>query len=464
MTGAGPRAVREDAVVGPGPAGSERVWWPVPVLTAVGALATVAVAWRDLRPAVHVAEPTAANRELEQLQDFRDATYFPVQELLAGGNPYRPEVMLGSWPVGQVFKLYQPYHLALHLPFGLGSYGLGALAFSVVSLLLLVVLAVLAATRLRRWMPVPVSTGTALLSALLLFGQLGKAQLYVGQINPLIAVGVAGALIARRAHPAWASVALGVAWIKPQFGLPLALLLAARGSPRVALAGTGVAAAASLPVVALLVVREGGVGGFFDAVRANLAYAGEVGAFDASRSYRVDLSATVFRATGWAPPAAELVAMVVVLGLSAWALRGLVRRERVGGDDAPVAAVLADLLVAVAVVTAIVHQPGDLLVTFPATVAAAGLWVALGNRTRAAVSRPLLGASIALISVPYLHVHQVDDVVTTVLGAGTAGAMDGVAIVTAWVVVLILAVRVGRQPKAGTATDLAGSTTELGRR
>lgn len=464
MTAGGPRAVREAAVVGPGPAGSARARWPIPVLTALGALATVALAWRDLRPAIHVVEPTAANRELDQLQDFRDATYFPVQELLAGGNPYRPDVMLGSWPVGQIFKLYQPYHLVLHLPFGLGSYGLGALAFSVVSLLLLVVLAVLGATRLRRWVPVPVLTATAVGSALLLFGQLGKAQLYVGQINPLIAVGTAGALIARRAHPAWASVALGVAWIKPQFGLPLALLLAARGSPRMALAGTAVAAAASLPVVALLVVREGGVGGFFDAVRANLAYAGEVGAFDASRSYRIDLSATVFRVTGWAPPAAELVTMVAVLGLSAWVLRGLVRRERAGGDDAPVAAVLADLLVGMAVVTAIVHQPGDLLVTFPATVAAAGLWVALGNRTGAAVSRPLLGASIALVSVPYLHVHQVDDVVTTVLGLGVADAMDGVAIVAAWVVVLILAVRAGRQLKVRTATGLAGSTTEPGRK
>jgi len=464
MTAADPRAVREDAVAKPGPAGSERARWFIPMLTAVGALATVAVAWRDLRPVIHVAEPTVANRELEQLQDFRDATYFPVQELLAGGNPYRPDVMLGSWPVGQVFKLYQPYHLALHLPFGLGSYGLGALAFSVVSLLLLVMLAVLGAIALRRWVPVPVLTATAVGSALLLFGQLGKAQLYVGQINPLIAVGAAGALIARRAHPAWASVALGVAWIKPQFGLPLALLLAARGSPRVALAGTAVAATASLPVVALLVVREGGVGGFLDAVRANLAYASEIGAFDASRSYRVDLAATVFRVTGWAPPAAELVALVAVLGLSAWMVRGLVRRERMGGADASVAAVLADLLVGMAVVTAIVHQPGDLLITFPATVAAAGLWAALRNRTRAAVNRPLLGAVIALISVPYLHVHQVDDVVTTVLGAGVADAMDGVAIVAAWVGVLILTVRASRQPQPGTAADLVRSTTELGRK
>lgn len=330
-------------------------------------------------------------------------------------------------------------------------------------------LSVQAAVVLRRWVPVPLLTGSAVLSALMLFGELGKAQLYVGQINPLIAVGAAGSLIARRTHPGWASVALGVAWIKPQFGLPLALLLAVRGSPRVALAGTGVAAVASLPVAALLVVREGGVGGFLDSVGANLAHAQTTsyGAFDSPTTFRIDLVAALFRVTGWAPPAAELVAFVLVLGTSALALRALARCERADPTNAAAAGVLADLLIGLAVVTAVVHQPGDLLITFPATIAAAGMWWWIGSRTgsggeaaRVGVSRPLLAVAIGLIAVPYLHVYQVGNVLAAVFGLRVAGAVDGVAASAAWVVVLVLAARLPSRARqiADAVTTTASGT------
>ncbi|XVV01116.1 glycosyltransferase 87 family protein [Actinosynnema sp. CA-248983] len=192
-------------------------------------------AWRALRPAVEVGVPSAANLAEERMQDFRDALYFPIKEFLAGGNPYDPAVMFAHWPVRQNFNLYQPYHLLLHMPFALPGYRIGAVAFASASLVLLVALAVMAAGRLR----VPWVVGTAVVSALLVTSQVGKAQLYVGQVNPLLAVGVAGALLARNSHPRWAALALALAWLKPQFGLPLAILLCARGSWRVALGVRG---------------------------------------------------------------------------------------------------------------------------------------------------------------------------------------------------------------------------------
>ncbi|WP_240157690.1 glycosyltransferase family 87 protein [Pseudonocardia broussonetiae] len=408
---------------GPAPTGRATL-----VVAVVAGLAALAGAARALLPAFTVAEPTAANRALVPMQDFRDATYFPVREFLAGGDPYQPDVMLETWPVRQTFNLYQPYHLALHLPFGLGSYTAGAAAFALVSLALLVLLAVLSARELRRWVPVPVLVGTAVVAALLLSSQLGKAQLYLGQINPLVAVGAAGALVLTRTHPAWAAAALGVAWIKPQFGLPLALLLAARGSWRTALGGTGIAALASLPVVGILVARAGGVGGFLHVIAANLGHAQGTtyGAVDSPIAERVDVAAVVFRVTGSVP--SEAFVLVAVLGATAVLARLLDRRE----DP-----VLGDLLVGVGVVVALVHQPGDVLIALPAAVGAAGWWWVRRHEHGAA---RLVPVALLLMAVPHLHLYAVDVPVRAALGDRFAVTVDGVALVACWAVLVALAV------------------------
>ncbi|MFD7658030.1 glycosyltransferase 87 family protein [Actinosynnema sp. NPDC059797] len=387
-------------------------------LGALAFLAGAAGAWRALRPAWQVPPPDAANAAEERMQDFRDALYFPIREFLDGGNPYHPAVMFAHWPVRQNFNLYQPYHLVLHLPFALPGYRVGAVAFALASLVLLVLLAVLAAGRLRPH--VPLAVGTAVVGALLLLSQVGKAQLYVGQVNPLIAVGAAGALLWRDRHPRWAALALALAWLKPQFGLPLALLLLARGSWRVALTGTAVAAVASLAVVAPLVSR-GGVGAFLDAVSANLAHASQTsyGAVDSLTSQRVDVAAVFFRLTGWLPPGAEAAVPVVALAVSAVLVR---RLDRAGAPAA------ADLLTCLAVVVAVVHQPGDVLIAVPALVAVAVAW---WPRRRERGLWPV-GAVLLLAAVPFAHLHFVSLAVRDVLGARADVTLDGVALVLAW--------------------------------
>lgn len=414
-------------------------------MAGVAGAAAVAAAVHALRPAFTVAEPTAANEALIPMQDFRDATYFPVRELLAGGDPYQPDVMLSSWPVRQTFNLYQPYHLALHLPFGLGSYTAGAAAFALVSLVLLMALVVLAARELRRRVPVPVAAGTAAVAALLLTSQLGKAQLYLGQINPLIALGAAGSLVLRRTHPAWAAVAVALAWAKPQFGLPLALLLTVRGSWRVAAGGTALAAAASLPVVGVLVARDGGIGGFLDVIAANLAHAQHTtyGAVDSVTAERVDVAAVLFRVTGTAP--SEALTLVLVLGVAAVLLRRLDRT----GDEGD--GVLADLLTGLTTIVALVHQPGDLLVTLPAMAGVAGWWWT----HRADRGARLLPVVLALLAVPYLHLFFVDAAIRGAFGDRVAGTVDGVAAVACWAVLVAVAAarsRVRTDPRRDVVT------------
>ncbi|MGK3208884.1 glycosyltransferase family 87 protein [Amycolatopsis sp. MEPSY49] len=378
-------------------------------------------AWHALAPSWQVPLPTWANRPEERLQDFRDALYFPIREFLAGGNPYDPAAMFAQWPVRQDFNLYQPYHLLLHAPFALLGYRTGAIAFSVCSLLLLVALAALAAHAVRRFAPFAVTT--AVVAALLVTSQVGKAQLYVGQVNPLIALGAAGALLARRDRPGWAAVALALAWLKPQYGFPLAILLYARGSRRVALTGTAIAAAASLPVVALLVVRGGGVGPFLDVVAANLTHARatDYGAVDSVTAQRIDVAAVLFRLTGWAPSGIELVVLAVVLATTVWLVR---RLDRDG--ETPV----ADLLTCLTVVVCVVHQPGDVLLAVPALVALCW-W-----RER------LVTAAVLALAVPFAHLYTVDSAVVSALGPRAAVTVDGVAVVVAWCLLVVRSTRV----------------------
>ncbi|QKV78842.1 glycosyltransferase 87 family protein [Amycolatopsis sp. Hca4] len=388
-------------------------------------LAGAASAWHAVKPSWQVPLPSPAVLGEERLQDFRDALYFPVREFLDGGNPYDPAAMFAHWPVRQDFNLYQPYHLLLHAPFALPGYRVGAVAFTLFSLLLLVALAALAAHAVRRYVPVPFAVTTAVVAALLVTSQVGKAQLYVGQVNPLIAVGAAGALLARRDRPGLAAVALALAWLKPQYGFPLAALLFVRGSRRVALLGTAIAAAASLPVVVLLVVRGGGVGPFLDVIVANLTHARgtSYGAVDSVTAQRIDIAAVFFRVTGRTP--SELVVLAGALVASAL----LVRRAKEP---------IADLLTVLAVVVCVVHQPGDVLIAVPAMAVVAVLWW----RHRGEPGWTAAGSAVLALAVPFVHLYTVDSAVVSLFGSRTAVTVDGAAVVVAWVLAVVAARRV----------------------
>jgi len=383
-------------------------------------------AWLDVQPAIKVPLPDRSNEAEVRMQDFRDALYYPVRDLMAGHNPYSPSSMFEHWPVRQNFNLYQPYHLILNMPFAVGGYRLGAVAFTLVGLALLLLLAYLAARQLRP--RVPLAAGFGGVAALLLVGEVGKAQLYVGQINPMVALGSAGTLLLRRTHPGWAAAALALAWVKPQFGFPLAVVLLIMGSWRVAVGGTAIAAAASAPVVGYLIAQQG-LSSFLAAIRENLNWAEntDYAAIDSMTARRPDMAGVFFRLTGWAPPGLEVASLVLAIVIG-----GLIAR-RLDRSSIPGLAPVADLLCLVTVIVAVVHQPGDILIAVPAMAAvAAAFW----RRGRGPLAwMPL--AAVALLVLPHLHHTRVDEVIAALAGARAAGVADGVAIVAAW---LLLAV------------------------
>lgn len=402
------------------------------------------VAARAMRPALTAPLPVDDHACGDRLQDFRDALYYPIRELLSGGNPYRPSAMFSDWPVCQAFNLYNPFHLLIHLPFAVVDYRIGVVAFSVLNIFLLVALSYLAVKQLRDYLGhevVPLIAGTAIVSALLLASQVGKAQVYVGQVNPLIALGAAGALAMRQKSPVLASIAFAFAWLKPQFGIPLLILLWARGSRRVALAGTGIACLAGLPVVGLLVMRDG-FGAFVEAIRSNLSYANHAGylAVDSLTAYRVDVPAVVFRATGYLLPAGEIVAFIGVITITALVVR---RLDKEASTDSRA---VADLLMMVGVVIAVVHEPGDVLLAVPAlAVCAAVSW-----RRR----DWLVGTAVLAITVPFAHLYSIDQVLIHLGGQRISSTLDGAAIILGWLFLIAASLRSRAQIEPSNRIDV----------
>jgi hypothetical protein len=183
-------------------------------------------------------------------------------------------------------------------------------------------------------------------------------------------------------------------------------------------------------VVGLLIFRGGGVGAFLDVIEANLAYAGHTsyGAVDSLEAQRVDVAAVFFRTTDWLPPAAELLALLGVLAATALLARKLDR----GDEDSRS---LADLITCVGAVVALVHQPGDVLIAVPAMAAVA---VVCWRRQK---DWQLTGAALLALAVPFVHLYFVNSAVVGLFGSRVDVTVDGVAIVVAWVLLVVVAAR-----------------------
>jgi hypothetical protein len=353
--------------------------------------------------------------------------------------------MFAAWPVKQEFDLYAPLHLLLHLPFGVAGFVPAAWAYTTVTVTLTVVIGFLAP---RATPTLRAASWGVWSAALLMWSYVGEVNVLLGQVNPLVATGAAAALVFRRDRPRLAAVMLALAWIKPQFGLPLTVLLVAAGSARVALAGTAVAAALSAPVLGVLVAREGGVAGLLDVVARNIEYARSTG-YGATTSFeatRIDVTAVLVRATGWTGLAqAEWVLLVIVLAAGAV----VVRLRRDAGPP-------VDLVIVLVMLVCVVHQPGDLLVVPPALVATAVH--VLGPGPGWVAGRRLAVAGVVVLCLPFAHQSVVDRILRPGLGDRWANTVDGLAVLAATALVVAAVVLVPARPRADAPVAATGGT------
>jgi hypothetical protein len=286
--------------------------------------------------------------------DFRDAVYYPVVALLDGNNPYDPTAYRSTYPVGDVFALYTPMTLLVHLPFGLLPFVPSAVAYFFVSVALMVWLAHLA----LRMCGFGSSTAAVLaLASAMVISQPGQWNLFLGQCGALVALAACGALHLARRRPWFAGLCLSIAAIKPTTGVPLALLMLARREHLAVLVGLASAVLVGGIPLMIIVHGAGGIGAFLSSMSG--AYAGFLAnpaAAAATSPYRVDLAALVSRLIGWSVSLdTELVIMLAVLAVSAMTLRHIARRN---DDDARL---LSSSLVCVAVLVCVYHPSNEAL-------------------------------------------------------------------------------------------------------
>lgn len=286
--------------------------------------------------------------------DFRDASYYSVKAALDGNIPYDVNNYMANYPVGQTFPVLPPLYLVVHAPFAI----LGPFAASIAMLLLNLIgigWLVWWSLRLSRHAATPLQIVS--ISALVILSTGGRNLLFSGQTTLLFVAGTYLAITAYR--PAGGALGVILAFIKPTFGLPVAVLTAAAGKWRRAVAGTVITGGISAVLMIPFVIWAGGLGPLLDMLFENLgSSADSEGIALATTTGRVDAAAAIARVFGIVPPESfEYVASAAVIGLAAYILyRSRSVLSRGNANDAVI------VLISIATVAGLYHSVYDLMI------------------------------------------------------------------------------------------------------
>ena len=259
------------------------------------------------------------------LRDFRDTIWLPAKDLLSGFNPYDTPAYLERHPFAQGFNFYLPSHLTATGILGVFPWTAAALIWLLVLLTTTVYIACLAlrAARLPRT-PALVLLLTLVLSLWPYFLQ----GLRLGQVTIVVAAAAITVLMAKKEE--WLVAACtALALFKPQYGLPLLIILVMDGRLRTALRGILLTCVLALPVLIAASVDAGGPLSLLESFRRNLASAGEQTFQGAAKGNgRVDPLGAISNWLGYLPPTAlEVLALLFVSVVGALAYRQLRRSE-----------------------------------------------------------------------------------------------------------------------------------------
>jgi hypothetical protein len=376
------------------------------------------------------------------LLDARDLIVIPGRFLWAGGNPYDPSTYLAAHPWAQEFDPYAPAWLLLSSVLA----PLPDLVARGTYLVLLMVVAVYFAIVLARWtLPASAWWVAPLVVLWLNVWYPGRNALQDGSSFIVIT----GLLLALRSldaslpSPRLAGIAgVAVTLLKPQFGVPVCILLLACGAWRTVWRGIVVCAAASVPIAVACTISAGGPAQFVQALLRDVQQASSpnapTGLLYPGQS-RTDPVGLFVRLGGPVPSSLlEWAFTVMVVGLGAV----LLTRRRAG--------TYAPLIVVPVLLLSFVHASYDLAAALiPMFIALRLWWWRPGDR------RLIL---LALVSaVPVLHVHRVT---MTLLGASApvAHVIDVTALLLTAVVATLVPQRLYRdemRTRPGGRPDVA---------
>ena len=315
-----------------------------------------AIAWRVYR---NYQPPGPFDPNRQGFCDFHNGVYYPALAVREQVSPFGQKYA-EEYPISRPMPLHAPYLFALHVPYTwLEVPQADVLHYVVMSLQLLLIawLAWLVARGGGSWLLV---LG---LGAVLAASRSGYGTLFTGYLTLELVVGAILALhFADRSW--WGTFGFVLCAAKPTYGIPLALLLLARGNWRTVVWGGLVAGLLSGLALGWLLGDSSWTEFQAEISAAQEAHRADPNEIPQFNWTRVDLLAVVAKWLCWEPNDWEhLLWMFPLIALPCFALWSS-RKTREEGLADP-----AGLLSSLALVSTLYHHYYDLLVLVPATLA-----------------------------------------------------------------------------------------------
>lgn len=321
------------------------------------------------------------------MTDFRDTLYYPAVAMIAGTNPWSAQ-LADDYPVQRPLPPYGPAVVLLHWPLGFLSVPAAEIAYFALTIALTAVTALVAlrAGGFEAGLSAVLTT-----TSLLLLSRPGHQNLLLGQSTLEVVLGCYLALVYGGRRPGLAALGIVLASMKPQFAIPLVLLLLARGDWRATAGGVVATGVLSLGTLLLAAGADGPATWLAAIGRSNTTVSAAALAWT-----RIDVGFFVRHVLAF-PGRAELVAAVTVLALGLWAFRRSIVTEPTTEPPR-----LADVLACLTILLPLYHIAYDtLLLTLP-LVAFVGAARRLPTRTHA-----VLGLLLLVPFVNFLSAHTI---------------------------------------------------------
>jgi Glycosyltransferase family 87 len=377
---------------------SNRSVLAVRILLVVGCLVTIAATvWRTI-DRYDVPEVAAFDASRQGQFDFHNGIYFPAVAFDRGYNPYG-KAFAENFPVSRQIPPYSPLTLLIHWPLAWLSLSVAEVVYFLISLGLCIALAVLTVRGIDSIQDK--LTWSIAILLLVLASRAGHTTLFTGYFTLELVVGSLVALRYAVDRPILSAIGIALASIKPNIGIPLIILMAARGNWRAVLyAAAFCGLGALIPIVMLL--QNSSVEQLIADVRSSdEAHVTDYYELPVNTWTRVDALAIASKWMGINPGAP--VSLLVMLGLLVVPCIGLRKLKALG--DSSGALSFSGTLVIVSSMVAIYHHIYDTLLLIPVAVA-----LALDSRWQRWFSMPIRGLlALGLLLPPwnYLSAEQV---------------------------------------------------------
>ena len=353
------------------------------------AIVVTATAYRSITQ-YHIATNGKVDRANQGLFDFHNGIYYPALGLTAGYDPYGPQ-FAAEFPVTRQIPPYSPLALVLHWPLGWMPLRWAEITYYLITLGFLVAIGILAVNALPN---VKERTTWMLLAVLVvLASRSGHTTLFTAYFTGELVVGSLLALRYAESRPVMSGLGIALASIKPNFGIPLILLMGARGNWRAVLLGVAFSVIGALLGVAVLLQHVDLATLISDVKSSDTAHVTDDYELPVNTWTRVDILAVVAKWTRTNPGApVALAVMMLLLIVPCVALARLRKLGDKSGDQS-----YSGVLMLAVGTAALYHHAYDAMLLIPSAFS-----LVLDSQWRKCFSVPAcFGLAAGLLFVPW---------------------------------------------------------------